>query len=71
MKLFLNVFVGLAAAGLVFWLIGTSNAPVNSPLVLLYAAMCFVASGGSFWMMYMAIRYEKSPWLMVLLAFVP
>ena len=72
MKLFLYIVGGTIVTGLVFWFITTSNAPANSLLTIFFAAICIASPLGAFWMTYMAIRYEKNPWPMVLLGlFVP
>jgi len=71
-KLFLYVVVGFAFTGLTFWWIIAAPAPVSSPPVFfLFAVVCTISNIGSFWMLYMAIRYEKNPWPTVLLAFIP
>jgi hypothetical protein len=72
MKLFLYIIGGAAVTGLVFWLITTSNGPANSLLTFSLVTLCAASPLGAFWMAYMAIRYEKDPWPMVLLGlFVP
>jgi hypothetical protein len=71
MKLFLWIFFGLAVAGLAFWLV-TSPGITRNPLSILLLVVVFgVSPIGAFWMLYVAIRYEKHPWLMILLAFLP
>ena len=70
MKLFLWILLGFAVAGLAFWTI-TSEGPENPFLVFAVVVVFAVAPIGAFWMLYMAIRYETDPLLMVLMAFVP
>ena len=69
MKL-LWILLGFAVAGLAFWTI-TSEGPENPFLVFAVVVVFAVAPIGAFWMLYMAIRYETHPLLMVLMAFVP
>ena len=62
-------FVIMAGAAL---LIARGQAPNSNPVILLaFIAMFAIPPLGAFWMMYMSIRYEKSPLPMVLLAFIP
>jgi hypothetical protein len=71
MKLFLWVFFGLAVAAVAFWMVITPGVP-RSPVYMLPLVLIFgVSPIGTFWMFYMALRYEKNPWLMILLAFIP
>jgi hypothetical protein len=43
-----------------------------TPINLLWLALLFgISPLGSFWMLFMAIRYEKHPLKYVLLAFIP
>ena len=71
-KMFVWVIVGLVVAGATFWFV-TSNGPVPaSPMSIVAIALVFVISPiGSFWMLYIVIRYEKRPMLYILLAFLP
>ena len=62
-------FLAMAAAAL---LITRGTAPESNPAILfLFVALFAVPPLGAFWMIYMSIRYEKSPFSMILLAFVP
>jgi hypothetical protein len=71
MKLFLWVFLGLAITGLAFWFAISPWFPRN-PLAEDSIVLFFMApSVGAFWMLYMAIRYERRPILYVALAFIP
>jgi drug/metabolite transporter (DMT)-like permease len=72
MKTFLWVCLGFAVTGLAFWIVTTTETLPPRPLPLLMLALVFAVSPiGSFWMMYMAIRYEKRPLAYVFLAFIP
>ena len=69
MKLSMWFFVGFSIAGISFWLTVVTHAhPVP---VAIFIAAVVVATLGSFWMMYVALREEKQPWTMFWLAFVP
>jgi hypothetical protein len=72
MKVLLYVVLGfliLAAAAL---LIARGQAPDSNPAVLFAFLVLFaIPPLGAFWMMYMSIRYEKNPFPIVLLAFIP
>jgi hypothetical protein len=62
-------FVVMAVAAL---LIARGQAPEDHPAILLaFVALFAIPPLGAFWMMYMSIRNEKSPFPMVLLAFIP
>ena len=72
MKMFLWAILGLAVAGLAFWIVTSIETVPPRPIPLLVLALVFgVGPLGSFWIMYMAIRYEKHPLPYVLLAFIP
>ncbi len=71
MKLLLWVLLGLAATGLAFWMVTTSGIPRNPFIVFLFVAVYAVAPVGAFWMLYVAIRNERHPLPIVLLAFLP
>lgn len=71
MRLSLWVFFGLAVTGLLFWIVVAPGIPGKAVFAVLYAAVCTVMAVGVFWMIYFAIRNEKCPWPMILLAFVP
>lgn len=72
MKLTAYVFGGLLVVGLVFCLIAWRHEPVNNPIAVLALVMLFGAiPAGAFWMMFMAIRHEKTPGIMILIAFLP
>jgi apolipoprotein N-acyltransferase len=73
MRVLLYIAGGFVAMALAALLITRGQAPDSNPLILsAFVALFFVAPLGAFWMMYMAIRYEKHPLPMVLLAaFIP
>lgn len=71
MKLLLWVLLGLAVTGLAFWMVTTSGIPRNPFIVFLFVAVYAVAPVGAFWMLYVAIRNERHPLPVILLAFVP
>lgn len=72
MKMFLWAIVGLAVAGLAFWLISsTATVPPHPALILVLALIFGISPFGTFWMLYIVIRYEKKPLPYILLAFVP
>jgi hypothetical protein len=69
MKLWMWVLLGFSVTGISFWLIVVTHA--NPIAVVLFAAANVVATLGTFWMMWVAMREEKPPWPMFWLAFVP
>ena len=73
MKLFLYVLGGMAVIGLAFFVITRTQIPIDNPFLMIAVVGLFAfAPLGGFWMAYMAIRYEKNPLPLVLLAlFVP
>jgi hypothetical protein len=71
MKMFLWILLGFAVAGLAFWMVTTSGIPRNPLMVFLFVVIFAVSPVGTFWMLYIAIRHEKHPLPMILLAFVP
>ena len=72
MKSFLWVTIGLIVSGLAFWIVTSTETVPARPLPILVLALIFAVSPlGSFWMMYMAIRYEENPLPYILLAFIP
>jgi hypothetical protein len=72
MKLIVYIFFGFVVLGAALLLIARGQAPSSNPAVLFaFVALFAVPPFGAFWMMYMAIRYEKNPFPMVLLAFIP
>jgi hypothetical protein len=71
MKMFLWVVLGFGVAGIALWMITASEIPRNPLLVVLLVAVFAAAPVGTFWMLYVAIRHEKHPLSIVLLAFIP
>jgi hypothetical protein len=72
MKLFLWVLLGFSVAGIAFWLLVTSGTPPNPVFLFLYFAIVAIAALGGLWMLYTAVRQEKHPLPMILLAlFIP
>jgi hypothetical protein len=69
MKLWMWLLVGFSVSGISFWLIVVTHA--NPIPVVLFVAANVVATVGTFWMMWVAMREEKQPWPMFWLAFVP
>ena len=69
MKLLMWLLVGFSFTGISFWLIVVTHA--NLIPVVVFVAANVVATLGTFWMMWVAMREEKQPWPMFWLAFVP
>jgi hypothetical protein len=71
-KLLLYVVFGFVVAGGAALLLTRGPAPEGHPAVLIVLLVLFgIPPIGAFWMMYMSVRYEKSPVPMLLLAFIP
>jgi len=73
MRLLLYVALSFVVTGSAVLLLTWGPSPENHPAVLLFLIGLFgIAPLGAFWMMYMSIRYEKKPFLLLLLAsFIP
>ena len=72
MKLFIYIIAGLLVFMLAGLVITRGQAPADSPAMMFGLWILFgVPPVGSFWMMYMSIRYEKNPLPMILLALIP
>ena len=70
MKLLVYIVVGFLALIASLFLITRGEAPANHPGMLFGIVLLFgIPPAGAFWMIYVAIRYEKNPLPMVLLAF--
>jgi hypothetical protein len=69
MKLWMWVFVGFSVTGISGGLIVVTHA--NPIFVAIFAAANVVATLGTLWMMYVAMRAENPPWPMFWLAFLP
>lgn len=71
LKLIAWVAFGFVVAGIAFWFVTSARGPAN-PFLIAFLAIVFVAAPcGTFWMLYMSIRYEKRPLPTMLLAFIP
>lgn len=63
---------GMALTGFAFWVVTTSVEISPNPFNLLWLGLVFgIPPLGTFWMLYMAIRYEKRPLPFMLLALIP
>ena len=72
MKMFLWAIFGIAIAGVAFWIVTTTGTISPNPLYLILLVLIFgVSPIGTFWMLYVVIRYEKQPLPYILLAFIP
>jgi hypothetical protein len=71
MKTILWMVVVLLVTALVFWLLTIPGVPRNPFLMLLIVPIFVIPPIGAFWMLYMAIRHERQPLPMMLLALVP
>jgi hypothetical protein len=72
MKRGLYIAGGFLPLGLTFFVIAWRQKPVTNPVEVFALAVLFGSpSLGAFLMMYTAIRYERNPAPMILLAFVP
>ncbi len=71
MKLVLWILLGLFVSGLAFWMVTTPGIPRSPLLILLVIVVFAVPPFGAIWMVYIAIRYEKHPLPMILLAMLP
>ena len=72
MKLALYAVGGFVGLLLAVALLALGPSPDNNPAMLFAFYVLFgISPLGAFWMMYMAIRYEKNPFSLILLAFIP
>ena len=72
MKMYLSAIFGLVVTGLAFWIVTSDvTSPAHLLPMLLLALVFVVPPFGSFWMLFMVIRYEKHPMPWVLIAFIP
>lgn len=70
MKLLLYIVVGFVAMAIAVLVITRGQALETNPAILFGLLILFgIPPMGAFWMAYMAIRYEKNPFPMLLLAF--
>ncbi|MCU1310604.1 MAG: hypothetical protein JWO20_1729 [Candidatus Angelobacter sp.] len=70
-KSILYIVAPIAITCFAFWAIVTHDGLTNPFFIFLLVVTFGVSPVGSFWMMYMAIRFEKHPFSMLLMAFVP
>jgi hypothetical protein len=70
MKLAAYVIAGFVVLGLAFIMV-TQPLGRNPLFMALFVFIFATPPLGAFWMMYQAIRYEKAPLLLILLAFLP
>jgi drug/metabolite transporter (DMT)-like permease len=72
MKILFYVVGGLLVLTLGVFLIARGPTSESNPLVMVALVTIFaIAPLGAFWMMYMAVRHEKNPLPMLLLALIP
>ncbi len=72
MKLLLYIVTGFVAMAAAALIVTGGQAPESHPLTLFGLVMLFgIPPVGSFWMMYVSIRYERKPLPILLLAFIP
>ena len=72
MKLTLYISFGFLVLGAALLLIVRGQPPESSPAIqFAFVAVFAVPPFGAFWMMYVAIRYEKNPFPMILIALIP
>ena len=70
MKLAAYVIAGFVVLGLAFFMV-TQPVGRNPLFMALFVFIFAIPPFGTFWMMYQAIRYEKEPFPLILLAFLP
>ena len=71
MKLTIWIVIGILVEGIAFGVIASPNMPRGSVFVFLVVVIFLLPPFGGFWMIYMAIRYERHPLTTILLAFLP
>ena len=71
MKLLLYIVGGFVAMAAATLLIARGHVPESPAILFAFVVLFGVPPVGAFWMMYMSIRYERSPLPMLLLAFIP
>jgi hypothetical protein len=64
-------FLGIAVTGFAIWFVTTDVTPPQPWLPLIVIPVFVVPPLGTFWMMYMGVRYERRPMRYVLLAGIP
>lgn len=65
------ILLALILTSLALWVVVGPWYPRNPFVLSVVTAFFSVAPVGAFWMLYMAVRYEKRPLLFLLLAFLP
>ena len=66
------ILAGMATAGLAFWMVVSPEFPGAASIeTVVFVCAALATSVGSFWMMYVAIRYETKPLSFVLVSFLP
>jgi hypothetical protein len=68
MKLFAWIFLGFIVTGIGFWFVAMPGVPRNPFLMFIVVGVFGLPPIGAFWMLYVAVRYEKHPLPLVLLA---
>jgi hypothetical protein len=71
MKFALWVLLGLGVTGVAFWLVTSPWFPKNPVIETIVFAFFALPSVGAFWMLYVAVRFERNPTAYVFLAFIP
>lgn len=71
MKTILWILLGLVVTGIVFWMLVNQRIPQTLLAETLVFVFFAAPSVGAFWLLYMAVRFEKHPLPFILLAFIP
>jgi hypothetical protein len=71
MKILLWILLGLAVTGIAFFMVISPWFPRNPVIESLVFVFFSAPSVGAFWMLYVAIRNERHPLPIILLAFLP
>jgi len=71
MKTFLWILVSLSVTALAFWIVTGPWYPKTPSWLVLTSVFFALPSIGSVWMLWVAIRYEKHPLAIVLIAMLP
>ena len=71
MKIILWILAGFVVTGLAFYAVMSPWYPKNPAAEFLAVIFFCAPSAGAFWMLFTAIRNERSPVRIVLLAFLP
>jgi hypothetical protein len=65
------LWIGVAVTGLAFWMVVSPWFPKDPGIEFLVLVFFSMPAMGAFWMLYVAIRNERHPLPIVLLAFLP